>query len=153
MEVSKSPDYNESTGVQQRAPRRRTKPIDTKQLVQRIAQSAIDKKATDLILLDVRKVVSYTDYILICSASSDRQVRAVADGIKEALKKEGIQPVGTEGARGGDWVLMDYSDVVVHVFQHQVRVYYDVDDLWPEASEVPIPGYDRTRDVGYANFA
>ena len=114
---------------------------------------ALDKKAADLTILDVHENVSYTDYILICSATSDRQVGAVADAIAGGMKAEGVKPLGIEGQKSGRWCLMDFGDVVVHIFHHPVRSYYDIDGLWPEAPEVKIPGYSRSRDVGYANFA
>lgn len=127
--------------------------IEPLQLAHRVAEIALDKKATDLTILDVRELVSYSDYILICSASSDRQVGAVADSILKSLADEGVKPTGVEGAQSGRWVLIDLGDIVVHVFHHPVRSYYDIDGLWPEAQEVDVPGYDRKQDVGYANFA
>lgn len=73
------------------------------------------------------------DYLLICSAESERQVGAIADHIEEGLRKEGIRPYGTEGANEGRWALIDYSDVIAHIFIEPVRVFYDLEGLWAEA--------------------
>ena len=108
-------------------------------MVVRCARLAQEKKAADIRALDVRERTTYTDYVLLCSGTSDRQVSAVAHHIAESLKKEGARPLGIEGIREGRWVLLDYGDFVVHVFLHQVREFYNFDRLWGSAPEIPLP--------------
>jgi ribosome-associated protein len=101
-----------------------------------IAEAAANKKATGLVLLEMRGMTSFTDYFVICSGKSDRQVQAIAQGIEEILAKEGIYPLGLEGMAEGKWVLMDYEDVVVHIFLEPVRQFYDLEGLWIEAPRI-----------------
>lgn len=99
---------------------------------------ALDKKALEPVLLDVRDLCSFCNYQLVVSGRSDRQVDAIADGIAVALKAEGLRPLGAEGARTGQWSLLDYGDFVVHVFLHTAREHYDLEGLWSDAPRVPI---------------
>jgi ribosome-associated protein len=99
---------------------------------------ALEKKALEPILLDVRALCSFTNYQLLLSGRSDRQVDAIADGIELELKAEGLRPLGAEGARTGQWALLDYGDFVVHVFLHSAREHYDLEGLWNDAPRVPI---------------
>jgi ribosome-associated protein len=101
-------------------------------------EAALDKKGLEPLLLDVRGHSSYTDYILVLSGRSDRHVQAVADAVTDALKLRGVKPLGVEGKRDGHWTLIDFGDVVVHVFYHPVRDFYDLEGLWIEAPRVPI---------------
>ena len=104
------------------------------------ARLALDKKGLDVRVLDVRETAGYTDYLLLCSGSSDRQVTAIVEYIEETLKKEhGIRSIGTEGCREGRWALIDYGDIVIHVFLSSVREFYNFDRLWEAAQEVPLP--------------
>lgn len=104
-----------------------------KALAGRIAQLMLDKKAADVVVLDVRGKNSYTDYLVVGSGESDRQVSAIADGIVETLKKDGGQrPVGQEGTEAGQWLLLDYGDVVCHLFLAEARAHYDIEGLWAE---------------------
>lgn len=106
----------------------------------RCAGLAREKKGFDIRALDVREHAGFTDYFLICSGSSDRQVIALSRHIEETLKKErGVRPLGVEGLREGRWALLDYGDFVVHVFQNSVREFYNFDRLWGMAPEVPTP--------------
>jgi ribosome-associated protein len=108
--------------------------------VLRCARLAQEKKGQDIRALDVRELAGYTDYFLLCSGSSDRQVVALAQHIEETLKKEcGVCPLGVEGLRDGRWALIDYGDFVVHVFLSSVREFYNFDRLWGAAPEVPVP--------------
>jgi len=101
---------------------------------------ALDKKGLDVRVLDVREIAGYTDYFMLCSGSSDRQVSALAEHIEETLKKEhDIRPIGTEGCREGRWALIDYGDIVIHIFLCSVREFYNFDRLWGVAQEVPLP--------------
>ena len=99
---------------------------------------ALDKKALEPVLLDVRQLCSFCNYQLIISGRSDRQVDAIADAIELGLKDEGMRPISTEGARTGQWALLDYGDFVVHVFLHAAREHYDLEGLWNDAPRVPI---------------
>jgi ribosome silencing factor RsfS/YbeB/iojap len=114
--------------------------LQTKERALLCAAYALEKKAINVRLLDVRGLSSLTDYLLLASGRSDRQVQAVAESVHLGLKKEhATLPLGVEGMKEGRWVLIDYGDVMVHVFQEPVRDFYDLDGLWSEAAEVDIP--------------
>ena len=99
-----------------------------------IAAHAADKKASDIVALDLRAVAGYTDFFVICSGNTDRQTKAVHDAIHLGLKKEhGLLPQRVEGVAEARWILMDYLDVVVHVFTPEAREYYRLEQLWGEA--------------------
>jgi len=100
-------------------------------LAERIAEIAADKKAIDVRLLDLRDAVGYTDYFVICSGNTERQTKAIHDGIHKALKDEhGLLPRRVEGLSEARWILMDYLDVVVHIFTPDTRAYYRLEQLW-----------------------
>jgi ribosome-associated protein len=99
----------------------------------RIALAALDKKAEDLVALDVRQLVSFADAFVIATGGSDRHVRSIVSGIDEALRTQGEKSISIEGEEDGRWVLMDYGDVIVHVFQREVRAHYDLERLWGDA--------------------
>jgi len=101
-------------------------------------EAAVEKKAQDPVLLELKGISSITDYFLLCSGRSDRQVQAIAQGIEEALKKKGIRPLGQEGVVGGRWILLDYADVVVHIFLDPVRKFYDLEGLWMDAPRIEV---------------
>ena len=101
-------------------------------------QLALDKKAVEPVLLDVRELCSYCNYQLVLSGRSERQVEAIADAIASGLKASGIRAIGTEGAKGGAWSLLDFGDLLVHVFHHPAREHYDLEGLWIDAPRVPI---------------
>lgn len=104
------------------------------ELVGEIARYASDKKASEIVELDLRGVLGYTDYFLVCSGNTPRQTRAIHDGILEGLKREhATLPRRVEGAARGDWILMDYLDVVAHIFTPDTRAYYRLEQLWGEA--------------------
>ncbi|HET7322022.1 MAG TPA: ribosome silencing factor [Longimicrobiaceae bacterium] len=92
-----------------------------------------DRKARDVVLLDLRPVTSTTDFFLIATGTSDTHVSSIADHVVDELKKEGVRPVGVEGMRGGRWVLLDYVDFVVHVFHPAAREFYQLERLWGDA--------------------
>ena len=100
------------------------------------AREAIRFKALDLVLLDVSRFSSFADFFIICSGKSGRQVQGIADNLENDLKKQGLKPIGTEGKREGHWVLMDYGDVIIHVFYEPVRYFYDLESLWSEAPRI-----------------
>ena len=99
---------------------------------------ALDKKALEPVLLDVRELCSFCSYQLILSGRSDRQVDAIAEAISVGLKQEDLRPLSSEGARTGQWSLLDYGDFIVHVFLHEAREHYDLEGLWNDAPRVAI---------------
>ncbi len=99
---------------------------------------ALEKKALEPVLLDVRGLCTYCNFQLVVSGRSDRQVDAIGEAILIGLKSEGVKPLGTEGKRSGHWVLLDFGDFVVHVFHHPSRDHYDLEGLWVDAPRVPI---------------
>jgi ribosome-associated protein len=101
-------------------------------------KAAIEKKAQDPVLLELKGITFFTDYFLLCSGKSDRQVQAIAQAIEETLRKKGIRPLGEEGTREGKWILLDYEDVVVHVFLEAVRRFYDLEGLWIDAPRIDL---------------
>ena len=116
------------------APRAATQPMDPSKLAELVAGYASDVKAQDIVELDLRGVLGYTDYFVIATGNSDRQVKAIHDGILEGMKKDhGITPRRVEGLPEARWILMDYLDVVVHIFQPEAREYYRLEQLWGEA--------------------
>lgn len=116
---------------------------------------ALEKKAYDLLLLDVHADTSLADYFLICTGRSDTQVQAIANGIEESLGKLGMRPVSIEGYAAGLWVLVDYGDVVIHVFNEPVRDFYNLERLWVRAPVVtlPEPYRSQARDLRLASAA
>ena len=102
-------------------------------LARRAASLLSDRKATDVVVLDVRGMSSYADYFVLGSGDSERGVVATAEHVRETLKAEGYRTIGTEGFDTGHWVLLDYGEVVVHVFFTEVRAFYDLDGLWADA--------------------
>jgi ribosome-associated protein len=108
------------------------------------AQAGLDKKASEIEIIDVTGKVDYADYLLLMTGQSDRHVAAIADAVETALGKQGFRAISVEGMPRGQWVLIDFVDVVVHVFQAETRALYDLDGLWMDARRVhlsdPAPG-------------
>jgi ribosome-associated protein len=104
-----------------------------------IAVAALEKKAVGLEVLDVAGKVDYADFLVLMTGRSDRHVVALAQGIEDALRKEGKRPLSVEGLPHASWVLMDFGDVVVHVFQDEARNLYDIEGLWMDARRIPVP--------------
>ena len=113
--------------------------IDSWEKALLLSRFALEKKAYDLVLMEVREFTSIADYFLICSGRSDRQVQSIAQGIEENLGRMGLAPLSVEGAGRGQWVLMDFSDVIVHIFYQPMREFYDLEGLWARASRVELP--------------
>jgi len=111
---------------------------EAKERVIQLTNAALERKAKNLTILGVKELSSFTDYFIICSGSSDRQVRAIADSIEKRMKESGVLPLGVEGRQSAGWLLMDYGDVVVHVFHEPVREFYDIERLWSEASVMKV---------------
>jgi ribosome-associated protein len=109
------------------------------ELVEIAAVAAADKLARDIIAYDVSEQLVITDAFLLCSASNDRQVRAIVDEIEEKLRRSGARPVRREGEREGRWVLLDYIDVVIHVQHAEERVFYALERLWKDCPQIPLP--------------
>lgn len=108
-------------------------------LAVRAARAAADKMATDIIAVDVSETLSITDVFLICSASNDRQVRAISDAIEAALDEIDVDPVRREGEREARWILLDYVDIVVHVQHQEERAYYQLERLWRDCPTIALP--------------
>lgn len=107
--------------------------MDNQQLAQKIAELCFNKKGYDVKIIDLRNVALFADYFVICSADSDTQVKAIADEIDEKLKEQGIRSWHKEGYKALQWVLLDYIDIVVHVFKKEAREYYNLERLWGDA--------------------
>ena len=103
-----------------------------------IAAAALDRNGESLVALDVREVASFADTFVLVSGNSDRQVRAIADAVTEAARARGEKLLGLEGYSEGRWVLMDLGDVIVHIFQTEVREHYDLERLWSDAPELEL---------------
>jgi ribosome-associated protein len=109
------------------------------QIARWCVEAAVDKKAQDVIILEIKELTSLADFFVICSGKSDRQVQSIAGNIELILKERRILPLGIEGMREGRWVLMDYGDVIIHIFYAPVREFYDLERLWGDAPRVECP--------------
>jgi ribosome-associated protein len=116
-----------------RAPQQERSPLD---LARRIVELAEDKKAADIALLDLTGLTTVADHFVICSGGSERQLDAIADGIVEGLRAEGLRPIGREGVAASHWVLLDYGSVIVHVFTPPERDFYQLEKHWAQAKTV-----------------
>jgi len=112
--------------------------VDTEALAQRLAELADSKAATDVVILDMRGLVSYTDFLVICTARNERQGRAIADDAKLRLKQEELLPRGSEVAEAAGWIVLDYLDCVLHVLTDEARQRYALEDLWREAPRLEL---------------
>jgi ribosome-associated protein len=102
-------------------------------------RAAESKKATDIRVLDLREVTSFTDHFVICTGSNSRQIQAISDAIGEALALAGDKPLSVEGYQNAEWILADYGDFIVHILSAQAREFYDLERLWRHARDVEIP--------------
>lgn len=121
-------------------------PLDTQQLTQRIAELAVERKALDVMTLDITGRSSYADYLVIASGTSDRHVQAIAEVIESSLNKEGVRSMGREGLREGQWALIDFGGVVLHVFHQFTRETFDLESLWKTAPKRLAEGSERAVD-------
>ena len=112
--------------------------LNSLESAQLCAEAADDKKAFDILILDLRSLTYISDFFVICSATNTTQVSAISDGIGQMLARNGIYPSHIEGEADATWVLMDYGDVVVHIFDEQTRVYYSLDKLWGDAPRMSV---------------
>jgi ribosome-associated protein len=101
-------------------------------------EAAADKKANDLVVLDLRKATGFTDFFVICSGTNPRQIRAIADSVTEALAASGAKPAHVEGYERSEWILLDYFDFIVHVFGQETRTFYGLERLWGNAERIEI---------------
>src|SRR5262252_10752561 len=99
-------------------------------------EAAADKKANDLLVLDLRKAAGFTDFFVICSGTNPRQIRAIADSVRDTLAEAGTKPAHVEGYDRGEWILLDYFDFIVHVFAPETRVFYGLERLWGNAERI-----------------
>lgn len=102
-------------------------------------RSAAEKKAVDIVVLDLREIASFTDYFVITSGTNERQVQAISDEVYETLKKAGSTAARVEGYKTAEWILLDYGDFIVHVFNEKSRTFYDLERLWRESTRVALP--------------
>jgi len=107
--------------------------------IERAIAAAEDKKAVDIMVLDLRKAAGFTDFFVVCSGGNVRQVHAIADAVVEALGEDGIKPAHVEGYYRSEWILIDYFDFIVHVFAPETRVFYGLDRLWGNAERIEAP--------------
>jgi ribosome-associated protein len=98
--------------------------------------AADDKKASDLVILDISKIASFATYFFLCTGDSSRQMQAIADEIEKRLRAQGIRPSHLEGYQNSEWILLDYGDLVVHIFSKTARVYYDLERLWRDGKKL-----------------
>ena len=110
--------------------------LEPDELARKIIEAASEKQADDILLLDIRKVASFADYFVIASGQTVRQLQAIIDAVSEAASKDGAKPLGKEGEPQSGWVLLDYGDVIVHIFAPDERAYYDLEGLWHAAIPV-----------------
>lgn len=110
----------------------------SKELARLCAQAAADKKAEDLVILDVRKLCSFTDFFVIISGRSSRHVQGLAEAIEAELRSKRLSTTSSEGLTEGTWVLLDYGDVVVHIFYSETRKFYDIEGLWHDAPRISL---------------
>ena len=115
-------------------------PAELDERVRLALHAAGERKAHDLVVLDLREVASFTDYFVIASGTNVRQVQAVADAVQEQLRKQlSVKPARVEGYNSAEWVLLDYGDFIFHVFEEKSRRFYDLERLWRDAARVPLP--------------
>jgi ribosome-associated protein len=104
-----------------------------------VIAAALDKKAVDLVVLDLRSASAFTDFFVIATALNVKQSQAIADAVEESLAKKGAKPALTEGYKRGEWILLDYFDFIVHVFTPATRTFYDLERLWGDAKRIEVP--------------
>lgn len=113
-------------------------PLESKEKALEAARAASDKKAKDILILNLYDLSTIADYFVICSGESTTQVKAITEQIKESLGKKSVKPIGVEGLTYSHWVLMDYGDVIVHIFEGETRSFYELEKLWIDAKRIPL---------------
>jgi ribosome-associated protein len=112
---------------------------ESERMVMRALSALTDRKAVEPVLLDMREVTVVTDFFLICHGTSSAHIRGLADSVRDALKEEARRPLAVEGTRDGGWILLDYGDFIVHIFDEEQRRFYDLERLWSDALTVSTP--------------
>ncbi|MEA1958103.1 MAG: ribosome silencing factor [Chloroflexota bacterium] len=107
--------------------------MEAEQIARKVVEVASDKQASDIVLLDVRETCSFADYFVVCTVETQRQMSALADDIEKALNEDGVKEIHREGKIDSGWLLMDYGDVIINIFDTAERDYYKLDRLWSEA--------------------
>jgi ribosome-associated protein len=120
------------------APRKKTRSRKLTAEVSKAVQAILDKKGADVVVLDLRETQAFTDFFVLCSGNSQRQVKAIADAVEEALRTAKLRPAHIEGYDRADWVLMDYFSFIVHVFTPQTRSFYALERLWGDAERIDV---------------
>ena len=119
-----------------KAPRKTSKKLPSE--VSRAVRAALDKKAVDVVVLDLRNTPAFTDFFVMCSGTNQRQVKAIADAVEETLRASKVRPAHTEGYDRAEWVLMDFFTFIVHVFTPQTREFYSLERLWGDAERIDV---------------
>jgi len=121
--------------------------------VRTYCESALGKKAENPVVLDVRDLTSISDFFIILSGRSNRHVKSIGEFIREDLKKKGKKPLSVAGMKDGQWILLDFGNVIIHVFYEPVRSFYDLEGLWADAKRIPIDQYMKTehKEAGNAS--
>lgn len=131
--------------------RAKSQPVVVDSLDERLTaalHAAAEKKAIDPVVLDLREIASFTDYFMIVSGANERQVQAISDEVYEQLKKSGHAAARVEGYKTAEWILLDYGDFVVHVFEQKARSFYDLERLWRESKRVALPAEFGAESAG-----
>lgn len=112
--------------------------MESKQLMENVVKCMDSKKAVGIKVLDISEITTMADYFVICQGNSNTQMKAIADEVEEKLSEAGVNPIGREGMSTAYWILMDYSDVIVHIFSNESREFYSIENLWADAKDVDI---------------
>ncbi len=129
----------EISGIQLKPLTKESEPGAIDERILMALHAAADKKALDIVMLDLREIASFTDHFVIASGTNERQVQAISDGVVDALKKAGSPAARVEGYKTAEWILLDYGDFVVHIFDDKARKFYDLERLWRESRRVELP--------------
>lgn len=141
MEELKEKSLHPQTSVSTKESAATTPYTDLDESIRLALKCASEKKALNLVALDLRDIASFTEFFVIASGTNQRQVQAISDEIEEQLKKElKLRPVRIEGYKTAEWILMDYGDFIFHIFEQKAREFYDLERLWRESKKVNLPG-------------
>lgn len=123
--------------------RKESSQIESKAKSIQAAKAALDKKSIDTVILELKDLTVIADYFVICSGANTPQVKAIAEHIEHELRELGIRPIGVEGRDNAHWILLDYGDVVVHIFEEETRAYYELEKFWLDAPRISCNGEDK----------
>lgn len=119
----------------------------TKSILDPFIEAILERKAHRLVVLDVSELTSFADYFMVCSGRSNRQVSGIAEHLKKTLKTKGLRPISIDGLKEGQWALLDYGNVIIHVFYESVREFYDLEGLWADAPRIRTPAMEAEDDA------